>query len=557
MEDQSIVSFVVTRYENMAKDAQTWQSIVEDVAKYCAPSKQNIRTWSSPSQQEIDGNLYDTTAIQANNTLAAGSLAYMTPISEVWFSTIPPKELSGDDEVVSWYARCSEVMRQELSRSNFYLESHEVLLDRGWAGTSAMHCEMRDNGALWFKHFEAGRFFIAEDDYGLVDTVCRVIKLSNRQAVMHFGIDHVSETTRKAVTENKGEAMDDMRDYIHMVFPRPDEWRLKNEKGEVLKDAGNKPVAEVYVDKDAKILCRNGGYEEMPIFVTRWEKMRGEVYGVSPAMKCLPTIRELNYLQAVLAAQGEKAVFPPMLIPDSLEGMIDMSPRGITVYDSNRPDAIPRELSTFSQYMVGTDQVDRKQQEIRDTFFVDMFQTFMDSTKRMATFEAMQLADEKLVLFHPSAARYYSEFIGPILERVFALLLRAKKFPDLPDSLLAYADAMGASSVLTPPEYTSRIAQALQAVRMKSSWQLLQILPTLAAFDQGVGMNFDFNKMARGFSRTLNVPEEYLREDKQVKQLKQQQQQQIEAERQLKLAAMGAGAAKDAADAGLLARSEG
>lgn len=558
MESTVIVDYVKQRYEQMNAAGTDWTTMIEDVAKFVAPSKQYIRTWSNPSQDVVDGNLYDTTAIQSNDVLAAGSLAYMTPISEVWFGVKQPSALNDDDEAKTWYAQCAEIMREEIGRSNFYLESHEVLLDRGWAGTSAMHCEMRSDGTLWYKHLDAGHFFIAEDNYGIVDTVAQCVKMSARQAVMQFGIDHVSEKVRKIVTENDGKKMDELRDYIHITFPRPDAWRAKNSDGETLQDAENKPIADIYIDKEDKVLCKNGGFEEMPIFVTRFEKMRGEVYGISPAMKCLPTIRELNYLSANLAAQGEKAVFPPMIVYDNMEGALDVSAKGINVIDSNRPDTAPKELQTFSQYTVGVDLQTRMQDVVKASFYVDMFQTFTDSTKRMATFEAMQLADEKLVLFHPSEARYYTEFIGPMLQRVFALLLRAKKFPPFPASVIDYAQRMGSANAILPQiTYQSKIALAVQAVQMKSTYQLLQLLPTVSALDPDVPVNFDFDKVVRGMGRTLNLPTEYMRSEADVKDIRAARQQQQQAQNELAMAQQGAAAAKDAASAGLLGRQEG
>lgn len=558
MDNQTIVDYVKQRYEQMNTAGTDWTTMIEDVAKFVAPSKKYIRTWANPSQDVLDGNLYDTTAIQSNDVLAAGSLAYMTPLSEVWFAAMPPTALNEDDDAKTVYAQISEIMREEIGRSNFYLESHEVLLDRGWAGTSAMHCEMRENGDLWFKHLDAGHFYIAEDNYGIVDTVAQCVKMSARQAVMQFGIDHVSEKVKKVVTENDGKKLDEMRDYIHLTFPRPDSWRKKNDNGESLQDAENKPIADIYIDKDDKILCKNGGFEEMPIFVTRFEKMRGEVYGISPAMKCLPTIRELNFLSANLAAQGEKAVFPPMIVYDNMEGSLDVSAKGINVVDSNRPDTYPRELQTFSQYNVGVELQKSMKEIVKAAFYVDMFQTFTDSTKRMATFEAMQLADEKLVLFHPSEARYYTEFIGPMLQRIFALLLRAKKFPPFPPSVISYAQSMGSANAIIPQiVYQSKIALAVQAVRMKSTYQLLQLLPTVSAMDQGVTSNFDFDKMTRGMARTLNVPTEYIRDERTVKQMRDAQAQQAQAQQILASAQQGAAAAKDAASAGLLGRQEG
>ena len=90
---------------------------------------------------------------------------------------------------------------------------------------------------------------------------------------------------------------------------------------------------------------------------------------------------------------------------------------------------------------------------------------------------------------------------------------------------------MGSANAILPQiTYQSKIALAVQAVQMKSTYQLLQLLPTVSAMDQGVTSNFDFDKMTRGMARTLNVPTEYIRDERTVKQMRDEQAQQAQAQ---------------------------
>lgn len=534
--------WVVDRYDKMKADATDWLNIIDEVAKYVAPQKSDVMRWVSPDLRSISGNLYDDTAVKANDVLAAGSMANMTPINEIWYAGVPPAGLADNEEAVQWYSKCGEIMRQEMARSNFYTESLGVLQDRGWAGTSAMYSELH-NGTLWFKHFEAGHFLIDEDDRGVVDTVARCIKFTHRQAEQKFGRNALSSKVREALDDPSGKKWDDTHEYVHMVMPRPSAWR-----DEKKLDKENKPVADFYVDKDDKWLVSEGGFEEMPIFVTRWEKMRGERYGVSPAMKCMPTIRETNFLSACLSAGIEKAVFPPTAVYDNMEESPDLSPNGLVVLDSNRPDLIPKPLYAGGQVQWGADLLASKQESIRATFFNDMFQVFTDSTKRMATFEAMQLADEKLVLFHPAQARYYGEFIDPLLRRVFALLLRAKRFPEPPAVVFQFAEN---NNVEPQMAYQSKISLAVQAVQTRSSFQVLNMLAAIAPYDATAVDQFDFVDMARKAARSFNLADSSIRTPEEAQSVADARMQAMQQQNALSMASEAASAAKDAKAAGL------
>ena len=82
--------WVVDRYDKMKADATDWLNIIDEVAKYVAPQKSDVMSWVSPDLRSISGNLYDDTAVKANDVLAAGSMANMTPINEIWNTTAPP-----------------------------------------------------------------------------------------------------------------------------------------------------------------------------------------------------------------------------------------------------------------------------------------------------------------------------------------------------------------------------------------------------------------------------------------------------------------------------------
>lgn len=544
-----IARFVNERYSNMETSATNMRSIWRDVAAFCAPSQRTIEDICSPTTDSISGNLYDDTAIQAGNTFAAGSMAYLFPISEVWFGFSAPRQLKDVEAVTRWYSECADILRYELAASNFYSEIHDNLRCLAWAGTTAMYLGETKGKRLYFENWGPGKFYIAEDDFHEVDTVARKIKLSNHQAALRFGEENLSETVRKELGTGDPKKLDEEHDYVHLIFPRPASW-LDGKKRRVAAPS-QKPVASVYIDYDAKHVCLNGGYEEMPVICSRMDKMDGTVYGRSLAMDILPTIRSSNMQQALLDAMAERAAFPPVLIPDSLDGQVDLTPGGHTIYDSNNPQAKPEEWGNTGRYDIGKDRAEETRARIKSAFFNDIFQVFMDSTKRMATYEAMQLAAEKFALAHPMFSRFNTSTTKPLLERAFAICLRNGLFPPAPAELTQAKEGNPSLDLNPNITFQSRAALALQQMANRNMDSFLDKVMYLSQANATVTDNVDLDKALRLYGENLNVPVEILVKAADVQEARDQRQQMQDAQNALAAAQGMAGAAKDAKAAGM------
>jgi len=124
-------------------------------------------------------------------------VAMMVPVESPWFAFGPPPSQMRSDQAKAWYSESTEIIQQVLATSNFYTEVHEMFLDRGGFGTSAMHIEVGKKSLFNFTNIGIGTYAIAENDEGYVDTVLREMPMTVKQAVQKFGIDNVSEQTRK------------------------------------------------------------------------------------------------------------------------------------------------------------------------------------------------------------------------------------------------------------------------------------------------------------------------------------------------------------------------
>lgn len=461
MENEALAKKLRDRFDALKGIRSPWESLWTEIARYVMPRRAPGMngTIQTPSVAN-DALLFDTTAIRANMTLANGQLAWMSPLESAWFA-FEPHPGKGEDARM-WLAEATETAREELAISNFYTAIHEAYLDRGAFGTCCLYMEPGKRNLINAQAWPIGSFVIDEDESGLVDTVIRDFKLTARQAIQKFGEKEVSEKIRKANSEGGSKAHDKF-DFLHCIYPREDAERDSKKIDDV-----NMPIASVYLEMEGNHICKQSGYEEMPVMVSRyleWGSGMGSLYGWSPSFAALPEARQLNFLQKMLDALAEKMAFPPVLAPEELEGEIDANAMGVTYFSRELGGAnMPQEWMTKGRYDIGLERVKERQQAINDAFHVDLFQMFAQLDKQMTAREVAERSQEKLIQFSPTFARLTGELFNPGLERIFGILLRGGRLGEVPEGMIQQiSEAVG--YVQSPRvQYSSRIALALRSL---------------------------------------------------------------------------------------------
>lgn len=537
---------IMERHEALLAIRAPWETLWNDIAKYVIPRRiagMNGLGSTTPTSAH-QASLFDTTAVQGNMTLANGQLAWMSPMESPWFAFEPGRAQRGDEAKLFLSAATTEA-RGELANSNFYTQIHEFYLDRGGFGTSCLYVEPGRKNLLNVQVWPCGTFVFDEDDEGHVDTVIRSFKLTPRQAVQKFGEENVSPKMREAAADTK--RAHERMEFLHAIYPREDAERDKSRL-----DPANMPVASVYLEKDTRHVCRQAGYEEMPVFVSRyleWGSATGQLYGWAPGFAALPEARQLNFLQEMMDAMAEKAAFPPVLAPEELEGEIDPNAMGVTYFSKDiiQANSLPKEWMTQGRYDIGLQRIQERQRAIKEAFHVDLFQMFAQISKQMTAREVAERSQEKLTQFSPTFARLTTELFNPLLERVFGILLRAGRLGQVPESLLV--PVSDTQAYLAPPKvrYSSRIALALSSLPSIGYARALDRLASTAPFAPQLADNYDLDKaerdaaLADGFSADCLIPEAERDKTRQARAQKAAQAEQMQ---------MAAAAADMAAKAG-------
>lgn len=535
---------IIQRYDRLKADRGTWDTLWQQIADYIQPRKSAINTRKTEGVDGYTDNLFNLTAVRANQILASGQMDYL--FSGNWFSYSPPSEIT-DDDAKTYYQTCTETAKRELLRSNWNLEVHEMLLDRGCFGTAALLLEEGKRGGLVFHKFDVGTFAIVEDHEGRVDTLIREFELTARQAKQKFGADNLGPILTKAVSDPK--KCDMKFKFLHSVHPREDEDRDPSKM-----DPENKPIASCYVSVDDKCMVLETGYDEDPLAVSRFLKWGQQPYGYSPSIEALPTIRQVNFIEMNMDALAEIAAFPRILVPDSMEGDIDLASGGATTFDPNNPNAMPKEWGTNGRYDIGKDRVEMKDKAINDAFHVEFFQMLQNIERQMTAYEVAQRLAEKVTAFSPTFYRLQTEVTNPLLLRVFNMLHRAGKFPEPPESVLRPRSQKPGDVALVLPEVTltSKLALAIKAAENQSLGQVMTILAGLAQISPGAAeqaaQNYDFDVIARESGRNAGLPASWIMTEEKRDAIRQAQAQAAQ-EAQAAAAAPGmAKAAKDISD---------
>jgi Bacteriophage head to tail connecting protein len=476
----------------------------------------------------------DSTGRMVALILANGLASLVIPREESWYELLPPKAFQKDDRWVRAYREASVAMREYLERSNFYEEAQELLIENPVFGTGNMFvgsCE--DADALYFKHQTIGSYDIAEDERGRVNTVGRDLRLTPDQAAAEFGVEKLPQKIASKV--GKPEGLTEKSLYYHLVLP------ATTRADDDAPESSKKPWRMYVVEEVSKKLVSEGGYDEFPFAVPRYRKFGGCVWGFGPGTSGIADARQLEFLEKLADAAAEKAVFPPVVAPASLEGEIGQGALEVTFVQKPEEAAMLKEWSSAGRYDFAKDRLSDKRDQLRKVFHVDLFQFFSQRAQErgpLTATEASLVSNEKLSQFSPVFGRLVSEFLTPVLTRVFGILLRRNLLGQELATLVS-KEGIPAPQIL----YKNKIMLAMQQRANQSLVDFVQLVAPLIQADPTLMDPINGPAIIRAVARNAGFDESWLRTPEAEQALKlaraQAQQAQAQAEQAATLAKAG------------------
>lgn len=502
------------RYHSLEQQLQQWLPTWQELAELGMPRKANVNLRRSPGAPQTE-RLLDSTLTHAGELLAASMHGSLTSGSITWYYHRVRGLVVGEDEQADRYLEeTGESSYDELRQSNFGSQAHEFYADLGMIGTSAMFMTRKDPmpGRPWsgvdFKTLAPGTYVIAENESGRVDTLYYKFKLSARAACLRFdpgfyngqGSNGKLPSRVYAALKNP-KSVDQEFEFIHGCFPRNDPWLTR--KLRVIAPE-RRPWASLWMSVDEPRILEEGGYYKFPYAVARWTKSSGEVYGRSPGYTALPDAKTLMKLIELKLRALANMVYPPLKVRDAgVIGTVRLSPGALThVRDMDSVEPLKLAAAIDTAVL----EVKELQAAIRRVFFSDQLQ--LQEGPQMTAYEVQVRYELMQRILGPTLGRLEVEFLEPVVEWMYDTMDRAKRFPEMPASLVEHVKKNGGRIDI---EYEGPLQRAQRLANVVTIQRFSQIVLPLVEADPEILDNWDMDETFIIAAKDTGVPKKIIR----------------------------------------------
>lgn len=502
--------------EILQSERRTWEWHWQELTDFMLPRKNNVTRTVQPGTKR-NTHLLDNTAMQSAELLAGALHGLLTNPATLWFElTTGDEALDLSDNVRKWLQDTTLRIHHALNNTNFQTEMHEMYLDLVVIGTGGQTILEDDKVDFRFNTYQIGELHIRENHKGFIDEVYRLFDWEASKILREFGEENCTEEIIKLVKEGK----DDKFKIVHCVYPN-----LDKDEGSTL------PFLSKYMLLDKEHILRTAGFNENPWIVPRWAKASGEVYGRSPGMTALPEAKTINLMTETMIRGAQKTIDPPLQAPDDGFVMpIRTKPGSINYYRSGSGNK-DRIAPLFNDMRVdfGFQITDSHRMRIREAFFVDQLQ--LQQGPQMTATEVNQRTEEKLRLLGPMLGRMQVEYLRPMIDRVFGIMLRKKRFLPVPSEL---------SGRDLDVSYSSPIAKMQRISEADNIFKTIQAVTPFAQISQDALDLFDTDAAVKGIAKIYSFPQKFLRDEDAVAEVRagraKAQQEALQAQRDAQMA---------------------
>lgn len=361
--------------------------------------------YTIPTEDGDIATLFDATASDAVDNLAASMYSLLTPPESLWINLVRESELSPDADIAT------SVLRAHLNDSNFYTTIHQCYTDLVVLGTACL--------------------FMAENPVGM-DSAFSFTAIPMKDIAILPGV--IFHTTSLPVA-------DLVERYPNIALPKKINDMLKNNPETPIRLVqslvGKDFTAWIDVggDFENNIVAR-GTFETNPYIIFRWSVVSGELYGRGPVLRALPDIKTANKVVELVLKNATIAVSGIWQADD--DGVINLSNINLTP-GSIIPKAVGSSgltpLSSGANFDVSQIVLRDLRDRIRHTLLADRLGLLSD--KEMTATEILARNADMVRILGATYGRLLHEFIKPLCERGLQILSRR----GLIDKISLHSDA--------------------------------------------------------------------------------------------------------------------
>ncbi len=406
---------ILQDYEEAKTRRSSWEKLWKECYEYALP-QQEFASGGAIGQPRTS-HIYDGTAMDAVEQLAASLLGNLTPPWSQWFGFSSGPDMTAQDAELLAPAleKAATLLQSHLDRSNFTTEMHQAFLDLATGGTATLLFEEAQPGgfsAFRFKAIPLSEIAFGEGARtGRLDNVYRQVDMTLEEIYSRFDKVDLPGTIVKKGTKNASEKFP----VLETVVPYEAGYSYQS----FLMDEGAEPLQ-----------LAEGQFQTPPFIAFRWMKAPGEIYGRSPVMKALPDIKTANKVVELILKNASIAASGIWQADD--DGVInlsniELSPGTIIPKAVGSRGLTPLEMP--SNFDVSQIVLEDLRARIRHALMVDRLG--MIGQRQMTATEVLERSAEMALLLGATYGRLQAELLTPLLQRAYTILRRRGEVPDI------------------------------------------------------------------------------------------------------------------------------
>ena len=475
---------VLRSYQRAKERRSTWEQHWSECYDFALP----LRTQKYQNGAKTSDKLFDGTAPDAVDQLAASLLSHLTPPWSRWVGLMPGTELSKEEaeNVAPKLENIAETIQAHFDRSNFTVEIHQCFLDLVTAGTACLMLEetpVGENSAFRFTAVPMFDVVFEDSAQGKLDGTLRRLELTPRELKKRY------PSAPPMGRENDSNQEEIRIGIIEAVIP--------GDRGYAYM-----AVAEAApgLTSEATVLSE-GRFETSPFINFRWMKAPGEIYGRSPVMKALPDIKTANKVVELLLKNASINVTGIWMADD--DGVLN--PANIKlVPGAIIPKAVGSKglqpLQSPGRMDLSNIVLESLRNRIRSSLLTEKLGQV--GANNMSATEVVERSGDVARVLGATYGRLQSELLSPLLERAIMILSRRGEIP-----------SVRIDGRQIDIDYRSPLAkrQAREDAQNAIAW-----FSTL----KGLGVDglsiIDGARAARWLARAYSIPEELIRSEAEI-----------------------------------------
>ena len=352
----------------------------------------DARKYTMPDTDEDMANLFDATASDAADNLAASLYTLLTPPESLWLTLVPESDLSPDAN------SATNALRANLNDSNFYTTVHQCYLDLVTLGTACLFMSENPIGATSAFSFTS----IPISDIAILpNAVFHTTSMPLSDAIKKYPTWCMTKNLRDALAENPDMPIKLVQSLVGTEFTA---WL----------DAGG--------DIENNIVA-TGTFETNPYLIFRWSVLSGEIYGRGPVLRALPDIKTANKVVELVLKNATISVSGIWMADD--DGVINLNNINLTP-GAIIPKAVGSSgltpLTSGANFDVSQIVLKDLRERIRHALLADRLGLL--SEKEMTATEIMARNSDMMRILGATYGRLLHEFIRPLCERGLQILGR-------------------------------------------------------------------------------------------------------------------------------------